>query len=374
MLFENTKILEQQMSSNYQINRHRRGADQCSHLSYAEVAARGRDRAEEVARHLLKKENQKSGREMRWGNRLSMSLCIEGEHKGCWTDFSTGERGDILDLVERELSLSKKEAVAWLLNFLGSDLPFLPADDRSVRVSGETTRQSSHGDLAERLEDARAIWDSAVPLDGTPAEVYLQGRLAGHGVPPKILAGDAMRYCHCSDMPKHRRMYGPTGALIAAMTDPHSNTFCGVQRTYLTETGSRYCRKGERLAARPLGKSGTVRLFDDAEVTHALAIGEGIETVISAHLLFDSPPCWAALSAWKLASFPVLSGIQTLWIFSDADLPNQGRIPGLEAAKQLARRWRSHAPDTEIILLSPRTPGTDFNDLLNESLNRGVNT
>lgn len=69
-------------------------------------------------------------------------------------------------------------------------------------------------------------------------------------------------------------------------------------------------------------------------------------------------PTWAAIDAGNLKEFPVLDGIETLWICADNDRA------GLEATEQLAQRWR--AARREVRILAPKKPGADFNDVVKE--------
>jgi hypothetical protein len=72
-------------------------------------------------------------------------------------------------------------------------------------------------------------------------------------------------------------------------------------------------------------------LFPDAEVTLGLAIGEGIETCLTATYGFT--PVWAALDANNVEIFPVLDGIECLTLLADAD------VAGINAAEKCADRW-----------------------------------
>jgi putative DNA primase/helicase len=92
-------------------------------------------------------------------------------------------------------------------------------------------------------------------------------------------------------------------------------------------------------------------------VTLAVGIGEGIETTLSLRELpeFGASPTWALLSAGGVAAFPVLSGIEALWIAVDRD-------PGGErAAHTCADRWR--AAGREVFLVKPVAERADLNDV-----------
>jgi hypothetical protein len=109
------------------------------------------------------------------------------------------------------------------------------------------------------------------------------------------------------------------------MTDPRTNEPVGIHRTYLKSDGTKIDRK-------MLGKQGVIRLSPDEDVTLGLSIAEGVEDALSI-LLEGGGPAWAATCAVAVARFPVLSGIETLRIFSDNDQT------GKRAAEDCAARW-----------------------------------
>ena len=72
-----------------------------------------------------------------------------------------------------------------------------------------------------------------------------------------------------------------------------------------------------------------MKLTDDADVSAVIAIGEGIETALSIRELPDlgSMPVWSVLSAGGITAFPVLPGIESVWIAADNDAWGPGRKP-----------------------------------------------
>ena len=73
----------------------------------------------------------------------------------------------------------------------------------------------------------------------------------------------------------------------------------------------------------------------DADVTLALGVGEGIELALSLRRLPGCEPSrLGALSANQLAAFPLLAGLETLWLAIDND------PAGIAAAAEVRARWR----------------------------------
>ena len=97
----------------------------------------------------------------------------------------------------------------------------------------------------------------------------------------------------------------------------------------------------------------------DADVTMGLAIGEGIETTLTA--LVAGYPAWALLDAGNLAAFPVLPGIESLTILADHD------EAGRRAATTVARRWHAAGRDVHVWAAPTGSrKGFDANDRLRE--------
>ena len=94
-----------------------------------------------------------------------------------------------------------------------------------------------------------------------------------------------------------------------------------------------------------LGRAGVITLARDADVTHVLALSEGVEDGLAV-MLSGWRPIWCACTRGGIASFPVLPGIEALTIFADAD------TPGMEGAKTCADRWKQEG--REATILPPR--------------------
>jgi hypothetical protein len=102
-------------------------------------------------------------------------------------------------------------------------------------------------------------------------------------------------------------------------------------------------------------KFGVIRLWPDEAVTCGLGIAEGIETALS--LAWAYAPVWATIDAGHMARFPVLDGIETLFIAQDQD------SAGMAAASICARRWADAG--REVLVTNQRT--NDLNDVLREA-------
>lgn len=205
-------------------------------------------------------------------------------------------------------------------------------------------------DDAARTQRALDIWNAARAPEGSPIEPYLSGR--GLQLPPEA-AGAALRW-H-PDCPFGK---GTTaGAMVALVRDVTTNAPRAIHRTAIDGRGRKRSDLGAngRLTLGPIA-GGAVKLTPDDGVTLALGIGEGIESSLSLRALpeFAGGPVWALLAANQLARFPLLGGIESLWVAVDRD------PTGVEAAAEVAARWRSR----EVLRVTPRGERQDLNDLV----------
>lgn len=213
---------------------------------------------------------------------------------------------------------------------------FTPAETRSAVIVTPTPEDR------DRIERAGTLWREARSIEGTPAAVYLASRGVSY-------QGEALRWHPSCPFGKGERH----GCMIGLVRNIVTNEPQAIHRTAIDATG----RKIDRKAYGPIG-GGAVKLTDDADVTKVIAIGEGIETALSIRELPDlgNMPVWSVLSANGIASFPVLPGIESVWIAADNDASGTGQNAARSAGERL------HAAGVETIILAPTQAGADLND------------
>ena len=304
----------------------------------ARVSSALAGRAEEVCRRYLP-QGRRSGRywiagDIRGarGRSLFVRLAPPGA-PGKWTDASSGEHGDLLDLVRIASGAgSLRAALAEARAFLS--MPPMPAQ--------------AGPDSYDRTEAARRLWQRCRDIDGTHAEAYLRAR--------------AIHRCRFPALRFHPRLLHRDEAgvrrlpaLVAAVTGdagehPGHGAIEGVHRTWLDPR-----RPAKANLARPRKALGrvhglAVRFGDPAAGT--LLVGEGIETVLSIVTALPGTVAAAALSAGSLGAFAPPPGTARLVIARDND------PEGERAAERLARRCARAGIAASI--LTPQ--GGDFND------------
>ncbi|MGE0853377.1 MAG: toprim domain-containing protein [Hyphomicrobiaceae bacterium] len=313
----------------------------------ADLARRLAQNAEAVCREYLSN-GRREGSTWRVGDventpgRSLMVRLVDTSHgaAGKWTDFATGEHGDLLDLIARSRRFEGFRDVAEeARRFLS-----LPDTVRS-RIRSPAAAGSS--------EAARRLFASAKPIHGTIAEIYLRGR----GI-TDVRGVNALRFhATCFYRAREDAPRETWPALLAAVTDLRG-TIRGVLRTWLARDGSDKAPLStpRRAMGHLLGNGVRFGVVEYASATTSvIAAGEGLETVLSLRCVLPGMPMVAALSATHLAALVPPPGLERLYVARDNDRA------GRRAAEMLAARVQ--ADGVEALILTPSAD--DFNtDLL----------
>jgi hypothetical protein len=177
----------------------------------------------------------------------------------------------------------------------------------------------------KRIELALNIWSDARSLRGTLAEQYLRSRSIE--VPDEVL--DALAFHPACPWD---RLKAP--CLVALVRDVITSEPVGIHRTALTAGGHKIGRKA-------LGPKSGAAIKLSPVIATELAIGEGIETTLSAMQL-GFGPAWAVIDAGGLKKFPVLYAIKRLTLLIDNDgerhrAERSGGMPGAMARCRSSR-------------------------------------
>lgn len=261
--------------------------------------------------------------------------------KRLWLCRGCGTGGDAIALVRHLEGLDFQEAVERLTgpSSPGTTMVHKPQDHRSPPPAAAATPS----------EKALDVWNEARDPGGTLVETYLRRR--GVALPPA--AGDVIRY-----HPDCRFGLQRVRAMVALVRGIQTDQPQAIHRTALDAAGNKLRIDGrDRMALGPVS-GGAVKLTDSADVSTCLGVGEGIETTLSMQKVpeFGASPVWSLLSAGGIEAFPVLAGIEVLWIAEDRD------PAGERAAAACGQRWT--AAGQEVFYIRADREGQDLNDEL----------
>ncbi|MDX2276170.1 MAG: toprim domain-containing protein [Hyphomonadaceae bacterium] len=193
----------------------------------------------------------------------------------------------------------------------------------------------------ERVARAGRLWEESSPLKHSVAEAYLRRRAVPAGLWGSVALRFNGRMTSLDDRAKRP-------ALVAAISDAHG-ALQGVQVTLLSAHGT--AKAAVATPRRVIGKlmGGAVRLADAQD---ELAIGEGIETMLTASDAFGVP-AWAALSADNLSRLIIAQPLRRLIIAADND----------EAGMRAAQTLRARMASSTRVEIEPAPPSfNDWND------------
>ena len=259
------------------------------------------------------------------------SVLCAVEHK---FDAASGEHGDLLDIIREVRGLTGFDDIAEeARRFLGSPHvePTRLAPRRDRAGSGST-------------DAARRLWAMSQPIAGTIVETYLRRRRIA-------VARDLANlrfHPHCYYRPED---HGPTQtwpAMIAAVTDL-AGAVTGAHRTWLSPDGRDKAPIDTQRKAMGDLLGHAVRFGCPSEI---MAVGEGVETILSLKSVLPHMPMAAALSAAHQAAILFPPSLRRLYIACDKDPAGDG------ARDQLMRR--ANEAGIEAVVLTPMLD--DFND------------
>jgi putative DNA primase/helicase len=278
--------------------------------------------------------------------------------RGC-----TSSGGDGFDLVQRYLKIGGYFAqTAKRVDQALERLSLAGPKGISVGVLHRVVAEGSEGTQGNRAESSMPgrlspLWSRTIPIEATsPVATYLARRsiIFPTGVfPDELRAVPCARHYH----PETGETHHPAMVGHVLAPDGLSST---VHMTFLDQDGnkadvSNQKQFASKKASGPVPPGGAVRL---APVRDGLiGIAEGIETALSAAILFDVP-VWATLNVSGIRKFEPPADVKRLSIFADHD---ENRV-GQAAAFETAHRLTKQGLDVEVH--RPDHVGTDFNDVL----------
>jgi putative DNA primase/helicase len=228
--------------------------------------------------------------------------------------------GNGFTLIKKIAGLDFKDAATKIDQILGNTKP-VEAKQDDERASRKAMKEA---------------WESAVkPTANSSVGLYLESRLH------RFWKSDAIRQVGNN--------------MIARVSDVNDRGV-NMHITYLTARGKKADVTPQKRVMRGTLPAGcAIRLWEPREV---MGIAEGIETAMSAAILFRMP-VWAAVSGVMLSKWEPPAIAKKIVVFGDNDLSFTGQAKAYELAHRLTVK-NGLEVDVEI----PAAPGTDWNDVL----------
>lgn len=127
----------------------------------AELSAR----VPELVVELLGKPSFRVGQEWRWGRKGSLAVVVGGAKAGMWFDHEAGDGGGFVDLVGRDLGLSRGDALDWTADRIGMGRRHRPSRAHPAPPIPSTTTPVTPQAQPGSDASSRTTHDDANPAD-----------------------------------------------------------------------------------------------------------------------------------------------------------------------------------------------------------------
>ena len=276
----------------------------------------------------------------------SFAMSLRPESAGLWLDHASGDRGDLLDLIQIRFMIDFKTALSWVAGRVGLSADMSIPQRAAVIEAKRTAPVPSPATPSKTLMQARKLWADSQPIKtGDAAHKYLLSRNIDLDL--RDPAFDVIRW---SPSVFVGGMNQP-GLVVKRTSATSPSVFCGVHRIALNKQDG---KRAKQYLGSVEGHVAVVRLSPDSDVETGLHICEGVETGLAA-LALGARPVWSCLDAGGIRRLPVLSGIESLTIFADAD------PVGIAAAEACRSNWSQNC---EVRVFAARNEGEDLLDQL----------
>jgi len=305
--------------------------------------------AERVVESLLGEPNQSlsSNREYRYGTKGSLSFCLQGEKRGTWYNFESGEKGNLLHLIQSTLKLNFTQSLEYAAKLTGDDLKVLI---KQTPKKDEATK-SNKPDNSSTRDYARQLAMESVPVQGTLAEKYLKEIRAIHDISGHDIRFHPKVWTHKSEPLKYR----PAFLSIARDKDTQIQA---VEAVYLDEkTAQKAVMDIKAKKSFGIKKNACVVINEGHGRDAVTYIAEGIETGLSVRDAVKSERVIATLGKGNFRTIdPSMLTDKVVFCVDNDGKPITGDSVILDSVKRMI----SHGKTVEVVV--PKHQG-DFNDI-----------
>ncbi len=256
--------------------------------------------AERLAHNLLHgrgfNASQSNSQRLHFGRKGSLCVNVEGHRRNSFKNFETGEGGDLIALVQDEKRCDFKEALDTLAPYShgharseldaylgGKSINRDSVHDRSLedkrREKDALMAKKAAEEKAQKVADIKELLEKSVPIEGSPAELYLRNERNIQGELP-----DSLRYIP----PRTEFTYNgelkdtKTGAMVSIAKTAEGDTKA-IQLTYITTDGERMTyHNGDKFTKTTYGSvTGAYVTLQEGSKNSPFIMAEGVETALS---------------------------------------------------------------------------------------------
>ena len=292
---------------------------------------------------------------------------------GAWSDFATGDKGDIFDLIayvngfppmKQDVRDTMRWARAWL-GIEGAAPAVVQTRIHAAKIDAERRAKEAEERTAKAQRRAKAIYLDAkkLPFEKTLAAEYLGTR----GLDVRAL-GRPLGCLGFLDEMWHSDTNTKWPVMIAGFTDAQNRTIA-IHRTYLARDGSGKAPVTPARKVWPAFNGAAIRLWrgesglsiDDAAkqgLRETLVLVEGVEDGLSVAIACPQYRVWCAGSLSNIGNIKLPECVDEVIVCADNDW-------GKSQAQQLLERGLDALASQNVIVRVTRSNrGKDMNDAL----------
>ncbi len=221
--------------------------------------------------------------------------------------------------------------------------------ERLLGVNRQQGPRQADPEEVQQRNAMRRLWESSgLALDGGPVGTYLKARTG------RPWASNALR--------EHTGIFadGRSHPAMVAKVVTHDDKAVNLHLTLVTPDGQKAgVEKPRRVMPGKLPDGCAIRLAPAAEV---MGVAEGIETAMSASVMFNVP-VWACINKTILSKWIPPKITKKVMVFADNDENFAGQAKAYQLANRLSVQLK-----LDVGVYVPPNPGQDWNDVHMESL------
>ena len=328
-----------------------------------EIKAKLTDQTEHIVRTLLGEPKKIAGDSWRYGTKSgSLVVTVNGDDRGLWHDFQTGEGGTLLTLIAKEFGHNTKESFGKTLDvaagMLGlSDNLKVSSDKKPLLTKKSAPQPQSPTFTPKQLKSiafAQKLAGESSPIKGSLAEKYLREHRGISGDLPSNLRFHPGVYSKINDK---------TAPALVAIATNSKGDIQAIQATFLDpKTANKASLAVNKQSFGPT-KGAMVWLQEGKGTKSPVICAEGVETGLS--LKEADPNKGIAVTLGKSNFLNIKTDAKVIIIALD----NDGRNPATETIVNNAIQ-RLQDQGKTVYTNQPSELKKDFNDVLKE---QGVN-
>ena len=289
-----------------------------------------------------------SKKEMRYGSKGSLSICLAGDKRGTWFNFETGEKGNLLHLIQTSLNLDFKSSLEYAAKMTGDDLK---ETVQSTLQKTSPPHEKTDNKPSKTQCYAQQLAKESTPIAGTLAEMYLKETRDINNVAGQDIRFHAKVFTGKDEVVK----YMPALLCIARNKEQQVQS---VQAIYLDKNTSNKAKLDVQKKTFGAIAGAGVMINEGLKQNAVTYITEGIETGLSIRDAVQNERVIAVLGKQNMVSIAInlLTNKVVLCLDNDGKPIHDDKV-----LHQTIERLKLHGKAVEIAM--PNKKG-DFNDVL----------